>query len=375
MVKNEYYILNILRGLGALFVIFYHFFVFFFEYQSSSAGLFCMEGVELERPFYLDIVNALPFNIGHLGVAFFFLISGFLILPSLERYGSFKDFLTHKVFRLWPAYIVCFAMGLLFVYGFFALQGWGFPYSLGHVLSYFFWVRDLGHYSYIDGAVWTLEIQIKFYLFSALIWQFGKKNFLEKMCAVTLGLSLLTYVLYNITAGDDLWWSYLVVLARKNLKYYILMLMGTLFYSFYKKTLSLQRSLLLGVLFLGAFLSPLFSSPDLLKTHSYLIGLVVFGYFILFDKKSLQGQRKNNRFLGWVSNISYPLYIGHVLPGYMLMYFMISQGINVFWGIGLALVYSFLMADIVHKQVEKKFLAFFKQGKPAAAKQAPQAAL
>lgn len=363
MVNKEYYILNILRGLGALFVIFYHFFVFFFEHQSFSAGLFNMEGVELVPPFYLDMVNALPFDIGHLGVAFFFLISGFLILPSLERYGSFKDFLKHKIFRLWPTYVVCFASGLLFVYGFFTLQGWEFPYTVGHVLSYFFWVRDLCHYPYIDGAVWTLEIQIKFYLLSALIWQFSKKNFLETMCAVTLGLSLLTYVLYSVIAGDDLWWSYLVFLARKNLKYYMLILLGAVLYAYYKKTLSLQRGLLLGVLFLSAFLSPLFSSPDALKTHSYLIGLIVFGYFILFDKKSLQGQRKNNKFLEWVSSISYPFYVGHVLPGYMMMYFMISQDISVFWGVGLALIYAFLMAEIVHEQVEKKFLALFKQKK------------
>lgn len=371
MVKNEYYILNILRGLGALFVIFYHFFVFFFEHQSFSAELFNMEGVELTQPFYLDIVNTLPFDIGHLGVAFFFLISGFLILPSLERYGTFKHFLIHKIFRLWPTYVVCFALGLLFVYGFFAFQGWEFPYTIGHVLSYFFWVRDLCHYPYIDGAVWTLEIQIKFYLLSALVWQFGKKNFLEKMCAVTLVLSLLTYALYSVTAGEDLWWGYLVVLARKNLKYYMLILLGTVLYAYYKKTLSPQRSLLLGTLFLSAFLSPLFSSPDALKTHSYLIGLIVFSYFILFDKKSLQGQRKNNKFLVWVSNISYPLYIGHVLPGYMMMYFMISQGINVFLGVGLGFVYSFLMAEIVHEQVEKKFLTFFKQSKPSSTQQTP----
>lgn len=363
MVKNEYYILNILRGLGALFVIFYHFFVFFFEHQSFSAGLFNMEGVELMQPFYLDMVNALPFDIGHLGVAFFFLISGFLILPSLERYGSLKDFLKHKIFRLWPTYVVCFASGLLFVYGFFILQGWEFPYTVGHVLSYFFWVRDICHYPYIDGAVWTLEIQIKFYLLSVLIWQFGKKNFLETMCAVTLGLSLLTYVLYSVIAGEDLWWSYLVFLARKNLKYYMLILLGTVLYAYYKKTLSLQRSLLLSVLFLSAFLSPLFYSSDSLKTHSYLLGLAVFSYFILFDKKSLQGQRRNNKFLEWVSNISYPFYVGHVLPGYMLMYLMISLDINVFWGVGLALIYAFIMAEIVHKQVEKKFLSLFKQKK------------
>ena len=170
-------------------------------------------------------------------------------------------------------------------------------------------------------------------------------------------------LLRNFAAQPACKLKYAADLKEENLKYYILMLLGTVLYSYYKKTISVQKSLLLSALFLGAFLSPLFSSPDPLKTHSYLLGLVVFGYFILFDKKSLQGQRKNNRFLNWVSNISYPLYIGHVLPGYMLMYYMFSQGFNVFWGIGLGLLYSFTMAEIVHKQVEKKFLTLFGQKK------------
>ena len=373
MLKNEYYILDILRGLGALFVIFYHFFVFFFDHQTFSAGLFNLEPVELSRPFYLDMINMLPFDIGHLGVAFFFLISGFLILPSLERYGSLKNFLKHKVFRLWPAYGVCFSLGLLFIAGVFALQGWEFPYTFGHVLSYFFWIRDLGHYSYIDGAVWTLEIQIKFYIFAGLVWSFGKTNFLEKMCALTLGLSLLVYILCIYTAGDDFHWAYLFVLAQKNLKYYSLILLGTVLYSYYKESISLQRSLLLGVLFLSAFLSPLFSSPDPLKTNAYLLGLVIFSYFVLFDKKGLQIQKKGNRFLEWVSKISYPLYIGHVLPGYMIMYFMISCGYNVFWGICLGLFYTFIMAEIVHKYVEKRVLTLFCHNKAFTKKQAPQA--
>ena len=356
MVNKEYHILNVLRGLSALFVIFYHFFVFFFSNQSMSAGLLQIEPIDLPEPFYLQILGDFPLNIGHLGVAFFFLISGFLIQPSLERYATLKSYLTHKVFRLWPSYLLCFFMGLLFVMIFCLLRGSPFPYTFGHLFSYFFWMRDIFHYSFIDGAVWSLEIQVKFYIFAGIIWNLGKKNFLEKMCFLTLLISIFVYGLYNIFEGEDASWFYLVMLARRNLKYFVLILLGTCIYAFYKKQISGQKAFGLCSLMLACFMSPLFSSSDFAKIISYLSGFFVFSYFILFHVKSIEPKGLFYKFIKWVSDISYPLYIGHVLPGYTIMYFMIEQGLSVYLGIFSALIYVFLMAHVIHKKVESSFI-------------------
>lgn len=356
MGKNEYYILNVLRGLSALFVIFYHFFIFFFAHQEFSANLFLVEPVYLPDPFYLQFLQDLPFDVGHLAVAFFFLISGFLILPSLERYSSLKTFLVHKVFRLWPTYIICFSIGLLFVAGFYAIGNTPFPYDLGHVLSCFFWVRDIFHYPYIDGSVWTLEVQIKFYIFMGLVWSLGNKKFLERICILTMVLSILVFGLYSFMEDGESSWFYLVILARKNLKYFLLILLGTCLYAFYKKQISWQKGLILGGGMLAFFLSPLFHSPDPTKTTSYTLGLILFSYFILVHGKSVFSKGLSSRVITWVSEISYPLYVGHVVPGYIIMYFIIECGLSVYLGIGIALVYAFVMAEIVHKKIEAAFL-------------------
>lgn len=356
MEKQEYYLLNILRGLSALFVLFFHFFVFFFKHQSTSAKLLQITPIDLPDPFYLQIINNVPVNIGHLAVAFFFLISGFLIQPSLERYVSLKTYLIHKIFRFWPSYLICFSMGLVFVMGFSALRESPFPYSVGHIFAYFFWVRDIFHYPFIDASVWSFEIQIKFYLFAGLIWSVGKKNFLEKICFSTLFMSLAIYGLYSFMDGADSPWFYLVTLARKNLKYFILILLGTCIYSFYKKQISGTKTLGLCILLLACFLSPLFSSPDISKTMGYLLAFFAFSYLILTHIKNIRSKGIVHRFLNWVSKISYPLYIGHVLPGYTIMYFMIDCGLSVYLGIFISLIYVFLMAEVVHKKIERPFI-------------------
>lgn len=361
MEKQEFYILNILRGVGALLVVFYHYFVFFFSHQDFSASLLLVQPVCLPDPFYLSFLESLHFDLGHFAVSFFFLISGFLILPSLERYDSLKIFLVHKVFRLWPTYFICFSLGLLFMAFFHYIGNSPFPYDFEHVFAYYFWVRDLFHFSYIDGSVWTLEIQIKFYILAALIWSVGRKNFLEKICIFTLVMSVLFFILYSSVNEDDSYWFYLITVVRKNLKYDLLILLGTCLYALYQKKMSWTRTLVLAGCMLAFFWSPLFYSPDLSKMIGYTTGFFLFSYLILVHAKSFSPKGFLLKFFTWASEISYPLYVGHVLPGYVLMYLAIEMGFNVYWGIGIALVYSLVMAEIVHKKIEVSFLRLNKK--------------
>ncbi|MBY0502031.1 MAG: acyltransferase [Alphaproteobacteria bacterium] len=361
MNKESYDTLDILRGFSALFVIVYHYYVYFFTQPEISANLLEIEPIYLPDPFYLQPLLSIPIDIGHLGVAFFFLISGFLIQPSLERYSSLKTFLIHKIFRLWPSYVFCFSLGLVFVALFYFFKNDPFPYSFGQILSYFFWVRDIFNYPMIDGAIWTLELQIKFYIFAAIVWSFGKKNFTEKICYLVLFLSVAVYGLYLFGKGEESSWFYFVVLARKTLKYFLLILLGTCIYSYYKKELSGVKTLFLCSLLVICFISPLFSSPSYPKTVSYLLGFFSFAYLALYHGKSKLKEGILRKTIKWVSSISYPLYIGHVLPGYTLMFFMFDQGISVFWGSFMALFYVFLMSYFVHEKIELVFIKLNKK--------------
>lgn len=349
MDKDNLYILDFLRGFSAFLVIFHHFFIFFFTHQTFSASLLHIEPLDLTPPFYLQTIRDLPIDIGQFGVSLFFLISGFLIQPSLQKYFSLSTFLKHKFLRLWPTYTLCFSTSLFFVTIFCILRNIPFPYSLPHILSYFFWMRDIVHYPFIDGAVWTLEIQVKFYLFAGMIWSLGKKDFLEKICVLTFFMSILTYGIYTYFEGKDLSWFYLIDIAHKNLKFFAFMLLGACIYSVYKNQISWQKVVCLGIGLLICFLSSFCISTNLIKMNSYLLGFFSFSFLILFYNKKIGDKGPVFKSIKWISDISYPLYAGHVLPGYTIMYFTIYCGLSVYLGIFISLFYVFLIANFISR--------------------------
>lgn len=362
MYKNELPFLNIIRGSSALLVIFFHFFIFFFTAQEMSAGLINAEPLPLTDPIYLAFFEALPINFGHLGVSFFFLMSGFFILPSLEKYNLVRPFLVHKFLRLWPTYAFCFSIGLVFVYFFSLLRNDIYPYSFDHLLSYFTWTRDIFAYPYIDGSVWSLEVQVKYYIFAALIWYFWRHKFLE---AMSISLLLLCAIGYGMNYGgwlEDSPYQYLVYVLNKEVKYSLLITIGLCFYTHYKKKDSVLKPLVFGLLLLGCFMSP-FSYPtrDILM-HSYYLGIFLFACSVLFTNMGQKRTGYVSKATEWVAKISYPLYVGHVLPGYTIMYYMLERDFNVYLAIFLALCASFLIAYVAHEKIEKVFSTIRTEG-------------
>lgn len=354
MDNREYNILNMLRGTSALLVLFYHFLFFFFAHQKTWSKFLQTAPLDLPQPFYLQFLCDFPLDFGHLAVGYFFLISGFLIHASLQRYDSLSLFLKHKVIRLWPTYCVCFSLGLLFVAIVNDLLCRPFPFTLEHLLACFFWVRDIFGYSLIDGATWTLEIQLKFYIFSILVWSIWKKRFLEAACLLTVILSCIIYILFSAVQDSNYDLFYLVVLFRQNIRFFMLILLGSCTYAFFKKEISTLKMFCLCGILVGCFISPLFSEISSHKIAGYLVGFFSFFLCIMMYGKQTLGEGKLSQLITWISKISYPLYIGHVLPGYMIMYYMVAEGYNVSIGIVLAFLYTFIMATVVHYTVEAR---------------------
>lgn len=357
MYKNEFPFLNVIRGSSALLVLFFHFFVFFFDQPTFCAKLLNVEPLVLTDPFYLSFINEIPFNIGHLGVSFFFLMSGFFIQPSLEKYNLIRPFLVHKFLRLWPCYAFCFAVGLLFVWGFSLLRDDLYPYSFDHVLSYFFWTRDIFGYSYIDGAVWSLEIQVKYYIYAAIIWYFFRHKFLEAMTFSLLLLCLVGYGINEMGWFEESSYDYLVYVFNRNIKFSLYITMGIWFYSYYKEKISLSKLMFFICILMGCFLSiASFSIP--FKTPlmiAYCLGLFLFASSLFFKDIGKKSAGYGSQAMGWVAKISYPLYIGHVLPGYTILYYLLEKGVDVYLSLCISVAVVFPIAYFAHEKIEKVF--------------------
>ena len=89
---------------------------------------------------------------------------------SLQKY-SWRGFLVGRIFRLFPTYFAGFSVTLLALWVAGSVFGKPFPYDIRAVMIHFVpGTRDLLWSRNIDYVVWTLEIELKFYVVCAAAW-------------------------------------------------------------------------------------------------------------------------------------------------------------------------------------------------------------
>lgn len=141
----------------------------------------------------------LLFKYGWLGVQLFFLISGFVILMTLEKCSTAKEFLYRRWLRLFPAMLICSALVFFTSEYFFERPAGKLIWeNLLPGLTFIepgWWGKILGHpVGGIDGAFWSLYVEFKFYVFAAIVYYWRGRAYLifslilVFLCAVLLKL-------------------------------------------------------------------------------------------------------------------------------------------------------------------------------------------
>lgn len=125
---------------------------------------------------YHDQYPDLPFkgSAGHYGVELFFVISGFVIVMSLEKTSSVAAFANARFARLYPAYWVAVLFTTLVAHAFESA-----PPSAPVALFNLTMLQVFTQVPNVDYSYWTLAVELCFYIYMALLSRFDRLKNIE----------------------------------------------------------------------------------------------------------------------------------------------------------------------------------------------------
>lgn len=157
--KIHFQFIDGLRGFGAFWVVLRH---------SDPDGRISLFTSTLPQ-WFVDIV----FRWGSLGVAIFFVLSGFVTAYSLQNirvnFAYFKNFTLRRFVRLSPAYYVSIIITLCIAFIASYSKGkefepMGQPLSAIRFIAHLFYVQDIFKLQHFDDVYWTLCLEVQFSL-------------------------------------------------------------------------------------------------------------------------------------------------------------------------------------------------------------------
>ena len=196
---SRFVFVDALRGLAALAVVLFH----------SAEAQHVSDFLKLLPSWLQTIIHH-----GHLGVAVFFVLSGFVISHSLFRYrmnlNLLGRFTLRRSLRLDPPYWIAIAISLAFGAVAAAVVKGRAPedHSLGQLVAHVFYLQDILGYGNINPIFWTLCMEIQFYLVYAILLALGRNNpearFQGRRTATLLLFAGLLSLLWPLGIGPNL---------------------------------------------------------------------------------------------------------------------------------------------------------------------------
>lgn len=348
-----------LRGVAALMVVVYHLFARWAE-PLHSATLY-PHGNALDR------VPALA-HLGMFGVLLFFLVSGFVIVMTLERSSGLADFAVLRVARLWPTMLVCATLSTLVINGSGAahlypgVERWQVT-PLEYLCSIFFVspglvaaALDLPPAHWVEGVYWTLWAEVRFYVLIALVFLLAPAGRFLVAWAVVQGLS--TTLELARTAFPELGWSRLppvLVLQPGHLAWFSLGICGYMLWTRRRGPMVWTIAVLAAVAIASGEIVTLRGgvpgvAPDALSVA--LLYLAVVTPFVLFLRRSrLLG------FLSWrpattIGLASYPLYLFHERGSMAALPHLVAAGVAPWLALAAVFAGVIVIALAIHRLVE-----------------------
>lgn len=281
-----------LRGLAALTVVFSH----YIPYWNSYIG---------------DIPVLVPNSVGSYAVDVFFIISGFVIILTLEKCHTVTDFAVLRFSRLYPAYWTSFALVLLISVLVFDGQ-----FSRARLLANVTMFQEYLGFGHFDNVYWSLSVELAFYLNVAWLLAFGLTNRMSLIACCWLLASCVwaTSDLEPAFARGQRDWAALLF----ALDYSPFFSIGIVFYEVKKFGWNRTREFALLLALITVFVLDSWEGFIVAVVGGMLVWLGLNNYLrFLTGKLTL-----------WLGAVSYSLYLTHRNLGYYGLTWMHERGMG-----------------------------------------------
>ncbi len=268
-----------LRGVAILMVIFYHAYA---RWPNSV-------------PYGNQYSEIMFIKYGWLGVELFFMISGFVILMTLEKCTNLFQFIYRRWLRLFPAMFIVSMLVFSTARLLFVERPDGIPElrdllpGLTFIDTDFFTRTFHSHWGVLEGVFWTLFIEVQFYfIFGIIYFTFG----VDAAIAALIGL----FSLYIINAPFV--WRF----APQYMGWFA---SGAMYYLYFKSRKNKWLCMGLFMSLLSAAFLPKMGVDA--KISASIISLI---FMAVIMSERLQSVL-SSKYLVFIGFISYPLYLVH----------------------------------------------------------------
>jgi len=337
--------IDALRGFAALLVVWLH-----------VANSYRLLDPQAHEPWLNDFVSRI--DIGRIGVAVFFLISGFVIPFSIKSDSAapVAGFAIRRVFRIFPAYWLSVPLAALVLF-------WipGAPFGARDFLINMTLLQDVFGIPSAEGVYWTLLVEFAFYaLCIALL--LSRSLFSASRIAILSG----AFALAHVFAMFMLWLGHPVMSVGAAFWFINLsvMLWGTLYRVAATREPG-ERFVSMAKIGLGVFyvfVLPLSVSLAIHKMPNYALPYALA--FLVFIAGTTFA-RVETRLTDWLGRISYSVYLFHAIVCQVYLMWLLRQPVDSIWRtqhivpyLAANVVLTLIVASLVFRFVEQPAIRY-----------------
>jgi peptidoglycan/LPS O-acetylase OafA/YrhL len=217
-------------------------------------------------------------------------------------------------------------------------------YTLKQILINLTMFQDILGSKHVDGVFWTLMIELKFYILTAILFYLGFLKKIHYIILVLLSLSILTLILsqfYDKTFGN------------KVISYLMLMYLGSSFFYAYKEQITFRlRNILISIVLIYFSINHFFltGSNEYGSEVGYSIGTC---FAIITFISTINIKRSISKITTFFGNISYSLYLIHQVLGYFIINLLFDSLISQIIAFSILTIVSYFIFILIEKPINK----------------------